>query len=134
MAINFEKWLKIERFELIIISNKFLEIIREVPEASTAKEVVIGTRKIKGPEVIFVASSMEEIIVNLPDIISSTATTENHHLRVIHRQGSCHRCEARKDGKPVIECPHLKEIVTLNKLSDLDVQKYLKLETNSVTK
>ena len=130
MVISVAGELKINRFEVIAVSHEFLEIIQELPELSTASEIQIGEKKIKGPEIILVASSMEEIYKKLPDIVNDIATIKNHHLRVIHRQGTCHRCKPKQNGKSVTECPHLKEIATINRSFGLDVQKYFKLKTN----
>jgi hypothetical protein len=78
---------------------------------------------------ILVASSMEEVKKQLPDIVNGIATIKSHYLRIIHRKGWCPNCEPNQDGKAVVGCPHLKLIPTINEAFNLDIKDYFKVKT-----
>ena len=63
----------VERYEVVCVSDEFLEIIKNCPEASTAASVQIKGRRIEGAKTVLIASSMEEIQTNLPAIVAELA-------------------------------------------------------------
>ena len=125
-TINTKFRLPIIWYEIVAVSNEFMELLRDIPEASTASSVRIGEKLIEGPKQILVADSIEEIETNLPRIISQLADPEHTHVRIIEKQTHCPECVENRRKNPekrIAPCSHNSQ--TLNRARDIDVKQYL---------
>ncbi len=101
---------KVESFQVMAVSDEFLKILEDVPEAASCSSVEVAGKYIAGPKCIMVASSMQQIEQNLPAMVAQLADAEHTHLHIVHKSGDCWRCEL-KDGEnpnvPKTDCPHI---------------------------
>lgn len=124
---------QVVRFEVVAISDEFRELLRDLPEAIRAKEVRIGNKVIQGARTVLVASSLEQIRDQLPEIVAKLVDPEHQHLMVNQRSGECYcserfpKCPAKKlpANCPTCECEQMDSLVTLNKSFELDISKLL---------
>ena len=109
----------VNRFDVVVVSEEFLALIRELPELSTAPYVEVSGKRIEGPKEVLVATTMEEVERSLPSILRQLSDRQHQHVRVIHRSGLCCECAESKKF-----CTHLgRTIPSINRVFDLDISK-----------
>lgn len=115
-------------YEVITVSDRFFEILKDIPEAAMAESITIRGEVIEGPKKIIISFSLEEIINKLPDIIEKMVDAKHTNLRIIHRKGYCFECSKIKNRPKDFICPHIVEgkIPTINKSWDIDIEEFLK--------
>lgn len=103
-------WRKVESWQVVTVSDEFLKICEDIPEASTCRYVEVAGKRIEGARCILTANSMQEIERNLPAIVAELADAEHTHLKIVQKSGDCFDC-GLKDGEdpniPKTDCPHL---------------------------
>ncbi len=101
---------KVESWQVIAVSDEFLKVLEDIPEAVTQKGIYYGGKHIEGARCVLKAHSMQEIEQNLPAIVEQLTDAEHTHLKIVHRSGHCPICKL-KDGEdpnvPSTDCPHI---------------------------
>lgn len=114
----------VEWFEVIAVSEDFLDVIKDFPEASTASSITIDEKTIEGAKTVLLADSIEQIEQNMPSIVANLADREHTHLRIIQRSTNCSLCWADKQkGKELTPCTH--NWGTVNRAFNIDITEYL---------
>lgn len=112
-------------YEVMAISEEFMKILEDIPEASMSERVTIGDKVIEGPKEVYLASSLEEVKNNLPGIIANLTGSDGQHIRIIERSVSCSVCaeEKKKNPEKSIRCTH--GLMTVNQAWNVNIQKFL---------
>jgi hypothetical protein len=120
-------------YEVVTVSNEFLELLEDIPEAITHSGVYIGDKYIEGPKTIFIAESMEEIEENLPTVISELVDPKNMNVQIVKGTTNCTGCIKEKNknpAKPIVPCSH-GDIPIIYSRYEVDINKYLTTETTA---
>jgi len=113
-------------YEVVVISDEFLEILKDIPEAATSKQVTIGGKVIEGSKEVYLAMSLEEAGNNLSAIIANLAGgPEGKNIRIIERSTNCSTCaeEKKKNPEKAIRCTHGR--MTVSRAWNVNIQKFL---------
>jgi hypothetical protein len=111
-------------FEVVAVSDEFLKIVQNFPEASSAEYVQFCGKTIDGPKEVFLAATMDEVKDGLPKIIADLDPAFAN-VRIICRSVVCPACASEKQKNPdkVIRCEH--GCPRVNSAWDVNIQKFL---------
>jgi len=91
-------------------SKKFIELLKELPEAIYGKNDPMG-----GPKEIISFRSMQEIEQNIFAVAERLTDDAHPYLKIIHKEGECWECKLKKGedpNTPYADCPHIQKGIT----------------------
>ncbi|MDD5040111.1 MAG: hypothetical protein PHY34_03090 [Patescibacteria group bacterium] len=106
----------VEQYEVVLVSDEFLEVLEDFPEACLAKSVTIGDRKIEGPMERFYAPDQTAAIAVATEQVKQLPDPKKYTVIITQRKGECWQCPG-KENDVVHNCPHLDRIGTVNQPS-----------------
>lgn len=113
----------VQRFDVYAVSGEFLEVLRDMPEASSASWVKIGNKKIEGATQILTGVTPQEIEQQLPKLAAQFVESGKPHFRMIERISVCSSCSGKNP-----DCTHpIGGLVSFHRALDIDLKKLLEL-------
>lgn len=96
----------IESWEVLAVSQEFLDAIQATPEALFGDSITTEGRTIQGSQKILVAPSSEMAGVQLLEILNQVLSPDRPILLLVRRRRICNLCPNEDESQEPTACPH----------------------------